>query len=315
VGDAILAHELAHVVQQRSAGEAAGELAVEPRGSPQEREAEDAAVGVVAALWAADRRGSRPLAERARPTLRSPRRLQRCGYTVERPPHTFKSCGFATLGGGPLRITNLPRTSNVLVASAPYGATGKVEIGGGTDAQAREWEAGFLQTLLSSDRRFNYFNSNRRVASLVAPVPTPTRDEAPVPPRPPWYNPNEVRRFTKTGSTEYVKLTDDPRWDVPWQTPATVPVPQGTLETSDGTDRFCLWMVARHTRTHDRVFLNWATWRVNWKAEYNFQSRTGLGTGDGTRTLDSGDGQGAHLPVLGGDSARDVAVRNARWVT
>ena len=312
LGDAILAHELAHVVQQQGAPEKpiAAE-AIDAPNSPLEREAEGAAVGAVAALWAADRQGAQPLAGRARPTLKSQRQLQRCGYTVSHPPHTFRSCGFTTLGGGPLKIQDLPRArpNQVQIASMPYGASGEVKISGGTDDQAREWKTGFLQTVQSSLRRFIYFNAaGARQASLVTSVPSPTRDEVPLPPDLPWYNPNEVRQFKGTDDSQRVELSDAPQWEIPWKTPDG----QGSLEKSEGKDSFCLWMVARH-RSGDLVFLNWATWSVDWTAEYNPQSRTGLGTGDGTRTNDSGEGRGNLQPVQGGNSAAQVGRSNIRW--
>jgi Domain of unknown function (DUF4157)/Protein-glutamine gamma-glutamyltransferase len=77
VGDALIAHELAHVAQQR--GAPAGEpMAKGPDGEAAlEEEADVAAVHAVVALWT----GQRSIAASVLPRLRSGLRLQRCGKT------------------------------------------------------------------------------------------------------------------------------------------------------------------------------------------------------------------------------------------
>ncbi len=82
VGDALIAHELAHVAQQR--GVPAGEpLAKGPDGEAAlEEDADVAAVHAVVALWT----GQRSIATSALPRLRSGLRLQRCGRTKPVPP-------------------------------------------------------------------------------------------------------------------------------------------------------------------------------------------------------------------------------------
>jgi hypothetical protein len=79
-GDALLAHELAHVQQQ--AGATGVEAATEPHGA--ERDAGRAAVGAVAALWGNATGFARDLAGNARPRLRSGLALHRCSAKVEK---------------------------------------------------------------------------------------------------------------------------------------------------------------------------------------------------------------------------------------
>jgi hypothetical protein len=75
VGDALLAHELAHVVQQRGSSAAAASPEVaEPRGL--EDEADRSAVAVVQSIWPGRALGA--LARNAGLTLRTGLRLQRC---------------------------------------------------------------------------------------------------------------------------------------------------------------------------------------------------------------------------------------------
>jgi len=315
MGDAILAHELAHVVQQQPGGERSGRPTLEPQGSPYEREAEGAAVGAVATLWGPDREGARPLAARARPTLRSPRRFQRCGYTVEHKPHTFKSCGFGASGGGPLRIADDTRATRTqeqcVVLSQPVSSSGKVGIEGGTDNQAREWDAGFVQTALSSKREFEYRNASGVRRTRVDTLPGARRDGAPGTPEP-WPRPTTPRPFTKTESKIEQSFGDSPICRRGWQGVDDAGAPQGDLRNSRGLDQFCTWMVVRHRPTAAVLFLNWATWEVDWAASYRPNSRSGKPEGKGTTFQSSGDGKGSKTPVLTGPVAEQEVQH--RWV-
>jgi hypothetical protein len=80
VGDALLAHELAHVVQQSGAQAPAQPMT---KGSLEsgalEEEADNAAVGVVASLWGGFKGRMADLRENALPRMKSGLRLQRCG--------------------------------------------------------------------------------------------------------------------------------------------------------------------------------------------------------------------------------------------
>jgi hypothetical protein len=77
VGDALIAHELAHVVQQQGGVQTAERA---PTGESQslETEADDAAVGAVMSLWAGGGSATR-LDRRQFPNLKTGLRLQRCG--------------------------------------------------------------------------------------------------------------------------------------------------------------------------------------------------------------------------------------------
>ena len=79
VGDALIAHELAHVQQQRGAHTAverkSAAAALEPA---LEEDADRSAVQAVVALWTRGRTAARVLAANAMPRLRSGLRLNRC---------------------------------------------------------------------------------------------------------------------------------------------------------------------------------------------------------------------------------------------
>lgn len=82
VGDALIAHELAHVLQQREEG-ALGRPAPKNASAYHglEHDADDAAVGAVVSLWGGGRRGLAKLPKRVLPRLKSGLRLQmdKCG--------------------------------------------------------------------------------------------------------------------------------------------------------------------------------------------------------------------------------------------
>ena len=75
IGDALIAHELAHVIQQSGAG-AAGGLEAEP--PVLEEEADVSAVGAVASIWGGARGALAEVGRTMLPRLRSGLQLQRC---------------------------------------------------------------------------------------------------------------------------------------------------------------------------------------------------------------------------------------------
>ncbi|HSR50672.1 MAG TPA: DUF4157 domain-containing protein [Acidobacteriota bacterium] len=79
VGDALIAHELAHVVQQGDASSSAGpQRAGSARYGELEADADEAAGGAVASLWGGAKGRMAEMAGNAIPNLRSGLRLQRC---------------------------------------------------------------------------------------------------------------------------------------------------------------------------------------------------------------------------------------------
>ena len=79
IGDALIAHELAHVVQQGEADSAAAPLSKNQAESHEfEEDADISAVGAVASLWSGVKGGLKNIARNALPRLRSGLRIQRC---------------------------------------------------------------------------------------------------------------------------------------------------------------------------------------------------------------------------------------------
>jgi hypothetical protein len=92
IGDALIAHELAHVMQQRGVGEGvAAQRAGGGAYSELEEDADEAAVGAVVSSWS---NGRTRVARKALPSLKSSLRLQRCGGKPKPapiPPPTFET--------------------------------------------------------------------------------------------------------------------------------------------------------------------------------------------------------------------------------
>jgi len=83
-GDALIAHELAHVVQQGAAESAAPQAkGVTPESSALELDADNAAVAATASLWGRAITGAKGLSESAMPRLRSGLQLSRCKKTTK----------------------------------------------------------------------------------------------------------------------------------------------------------------------------------------------------------------------------------------
>ena len=89
VGDALLAHELAHVVQQGGAVSSAGPM--QKGGSSYDALEEDAdrsAVGAVVSMWAGIKPGLADVSQHALPHLKSGMRLSRCSRSTPTPAAT-----------------------------------------------------------------------------------------------------------------------------------------------------------------------------------------------------------------------------------
>jgi hypothetical protein len=313
VGDAILAHELAHVVQQRDS-EASSSAIADRGASPEfERDADTAAGTAVRSIWSRSLGAASGMMSRASVTLRSGLSLQRCGNSANAPapgPLNFASSNFNPTGGGALLIKDLPAAASpqVDVRSAPYYSEGDVSATGGTDAEASDWQAGFLQTALTSRVAFDYQDAGtgNHLVNLVYRLAGPTMDGLKGG-TPPWYHPISTKDFTATNTTLHPKMSDNPSIQPPWTLTGT----NGTIATlasSSGKDEFCSWLVVRQKSTQQINYLNYDTWEVDWAANFNAAAKTGAGTGTGTRITSQGAGQGAAVPVITGKVANESTI-------
>jgi uncharacterized protein DUF4157 len=82
VGDALLAHELAHVMQQEAAG--VSDSTLQKGGAAYgalEEDADNSAVGAILSMWGGIKGAAAKISQRAMPSLKSGLRLQRCDNT------------------------------------------------------------------------------------------------------------------------------------------------------------------------------------------------------------------------------------------
>jgi hypothetical protein len=222
----------------------------------------------------------------------------------------FESESFSAGTGGPITATPQPSGKNIRISSAPYSPSGRVKVSGGTDEQAKDWEAGFIQTAKQGLRRAHYIGSKDQKLRTVS-IPGARRD-ALVAGGAPWYDPNNSNgpgrvAFAKTDSSVKVSLWDRPGTTPPWDTPDG----KGKLNHHSGKDIFTAWMIARKkTAPNDITFLNWTSWEVDYGVTFNYASK-------GTKTVNkitgttsntgSGTGKGKDNPVLTGKIANDSA--------
>ena len=88
VGDALIAHELAHVVQQGGSADGGAQHKGGAAYGSLEEDADRSAVGAVAKLWMGARGELSEIGQNAMPRMRSGLRLQGCGGSQEKKPET-----------------------------------------------------------------------------------------------------------------------------------------------------------------------------------------------------------------------------------
>jgi len=119
IGDALLAHELAHVVQQGAAGSNVGLMhKAASDDDALEEEADRSAVSAVVSLWGGARQAFANIADNAMPSLRSGLRLQRC--PAQKTPQTPAMGGTKVSG-----TTTQPESAPGAGPPDPCGGTAK----------------------------------------------------------------------------------------------------------------------------------------------------------------------------------------------
>jgi Domain of unknown function (DUF4157) len=305
IGDALLAHELAHVAQQRGGSSSA------TGGVAHEEDADRAASHAMSFMYG----GETASGATAAPALRSGVGVQRCPggssgsatATATATPLTFTSSAFTPGAGGAATTDVVSDPSQLIFNSAQYASSAAVAVAGGTNADAQGWDIGYLQTVRSSRRTGHYVGSPSKTKFEVT-LPANTRDGNPAGVAP-WYdsaNPTAKHAVSGTGATENASLWDQPGMGFPWDTPDG----QGKLDHTSGKDSFATWVVVRKRASPNTVqFINWETWEVNWIATTTYNSagtKTATATGT-TANTGSGAGQGSNSPNLTGSVANNVA--------
>jgi hypothetical protein len=235
------------------------------------------------------------------------RSIRRCGGggggAPAAGPLTFSSDSFNAGSGGALTATPNTAGTGVAIKSAIYRTQGNVKVTGGTDAEAKDWEAGFIQTLKSTNRTAHYIGSATQKKRTIV-VATPIRD-AITAAGVPWYDatnlnspPDGRAEFQKTDSSLTVGLGDQPGTSPLWDTPDG----KGKLSHHTGKELFTSWMIARKKTAPNTIeHLNWTSWEVDFGVTFNYAS-SGLKTVNAitgqTKNTGSGTGKGSDTPVL-----------------
>jgi hypothetical protein len=137
IGDALLAHELAHVVQQGGAAAAAPLKQGGTEHEALEEEADRSAVGAVVSLWDSAKGALANMAENSMSALRAGLRLQRCAASQTRTrtapttagPSTRPAAGEADPCGGTAKATTYtptPEGATPTLDSDEFGKTSKL---------------------------------------------------------------------------------------------------------------------------------------------------------------------------------------------
>jgi hypothetical protein len=293
IGDALIAHELAHVVQQDGATPAA----VHSGGTEYdllEEDAEKSTVGVVASLWGGAVNGLSNLARNALPRLRSGLRLQRCKKEVHcdrvaRPAATscapsFSGISFLLQNQTGSGLSNAAAFEGVAsggkhfirvrgTGAAQYAP--QITICAPDDATAQKYEVGLIQNVLTTSRRFTY--STGTVDRTTLPS-VPIRDGAPnssgvsdsVFAENGGGHPGILVGFTGNRARADLLLPDTPGdgafFNLLDNTECPSSLTPGTLTGIRIHDTFRTWVGVRQKPTGCVGTLHHIDWETNWEA-------------------------------------------------
>ena len=190
VGDALIAHELAHVLQQGGRSSSVVPMkTMDQSYNALEKDADKAAVGAVVSLWRDTKGALADIAQDAIPRLRSGLRLQRCAATrtARRTPESVAE----EIRGDSLCPQFISMTARVREATVstprgrcrmglgycptPRGTCGSSESSGATitatveTAEGCTGELAFMQNLLTSDRRRTLSDRSQECMSFMTP--------------------------------------------------------------------------------------------------------------------------------------------------
>lgn len=132
IGDALLAHELAHVVQQDGATVNAPLAKGQTHDSPIEIDADRSAIGAVVSLWSNGKIQAKDITQNAMPRLRTGLRLSRCS-----------SCGGGTIDA-PANAELVSRANALVQGLCQEGCNVTYTAGQRSQATAHKWSTAFF---------------------------------------------------------------------------------------------------------------------------------------------------------------------------
>jgi hypothetical protein len=308
IGDALLAHELAHVVQQRGAVSADGPMQKgESRYGSLEEDADTSAVGAVVSLWAGTKDGLAHITQNAMPRMKSGLRLQRCNDEKEKskPKEEEKApapagdagatagCG-ASFTGVTFSLANQTASGTKPAVAFQIGKSGgkdalaatgiapakykpKITISAPSDAKAKEYEVGLIQNLLT-DKRETTFTAG---GPILTKMPVPIKDGAPkgsgaeddVFAENGSGHPGILVGFSTKGDTASLKLPDTPGdfgfINLKDNAECAGSKVNGTMTGMTLKDSFRTWIGVRHKSSKCIKTIHHIDWNIDWAATVN----------------------------------------------
>jgi hypothetical protein len=341
IGDALLAHELAHVVQQGGAT-----TSNEPMQKSQasygalEDDADNAAVGAVISLWGGAKGKLGEISRYATPRMKSGLRLQRCkGPTAAKePPKSAPTGCDASFAGVSFALSDQvasgvsPAVTFLLGAVgghdglamrgiAPAAYSPKITITAPSDDKAKEFEVGIIQNLLSERLEYTYTAGG----PLHSTLPTPIKDGAPrssgiydeVFAENGGGGPGILESFSANGSTLNLNLPDTPS-DFAFinlgDNPECVGSGQaGTMTNALFNDAFRTWVGVRHKQSGCVRTIHHINWNTDWSASVDGAATPPTFTVISEAiVVTESNGDGSPRFIQGGDVPADLLDANRR---
>jgi hypothetical protein len=323
VGDALIAHELAHVVQQAGAGTSGVSLqAAGADVDSMEEDADSSAVGAVVGLWGRGKLAFANIVQNAIPRLKSGLQLQRCPNhkkAVAACGATFSLANQTASGAKPSVSIQIGPVGGkyilVMRGIAPANYQPKITVHAGSDAKAREFEVGLIQNLLSTKVEYTFTAGG----PVRWPLPTPMKDGAPnssgvhddVFAENGKGHPGILVGFSADGDAATLKLPDTPGdagyinlADNPECAGATA---AGTMTKAVQNDFFRTWVGVRHKPSGCVTTIHHIDWNIDWSATVNGGASppTRTVTGDALNVTEP-DGNGAPKFLQGSTVPADL---------
>lgn len=334
IGDALIAHELAHVVQQSGTNDSVAPMEVRNADyDALEKDADRTAVGAVASLYYGAKGTLADIVQNAMPRLHSGLRLQRCDCSggCPAPSRTTRTTSAVTftLQNQTGTSTDPAATAAVVSAggkdavqfrgTAAAGYTPEVTISAPDDATARDYEAGLIQNVLTTDRVFTYTPSG----TVRTTLPTiPIKDGAPsssglydaVFAENGGGHPGVLEMFTTNGATVNLNLPDTPGdfafVSLSDEPSCSAPVAVATLARLRIHDTFRTWVGTRNRTSAAVTTHHHIDWETNWEATVAVTGGTATVT-HVSRSIDvtEANGDGSPAYISGGSVPADIVTR------
>jgi hypothetical protein len=192
-----------------------------------------------------------------------------------------------------------------------FDVSGTVSAHGGTDAEASNWKAGFIQNVISDNTTARYSTEHSQCFDMFQQPLNNVLDSDGF--DPPWYTVTGRQSFSRTNSDLSMTTNDSPEVKWGWMNRCVNDAPKeskddfiskwGELKETSGSYKLATWLVAKHKSIKEPRYLNYAIWEVDFSVVYGAKPEDYKSTG-GAKVIEQGklDGQlpGPVTPKLDG---------------